>query len=116
MQKASAVFDRVVSQSRNPEKPIEGTHVKLSNVGPGFEYPLLQEPLKIKDANEKPGFEPVAYRKQGFPTENPVLLLKTHTKTIQNPYKTHTKPVRLYAFHKTGFSREEPGYFREPLK
>ena len=51
----------------------------------GF-HPLLQEPLKIKDANAKPGFEPVANRKQGFPPENPVLLLKTHTKAIQNPY------------------------------
>ena len=50
-------------------------------------YPLLQEPLKIKDANKEPGFEPVAYQKQGFPTETPVF-------TFKNPYKNHTKPVQ----------------------
>ena len=74
-------------------------------------HPLLQEPLKIKDANEKPCFKPVAYRKQGFPTENPVLLLKNHTKAIQNPYKTHTKPYVCMLFIKPGFPAKNPVIF-----
>ena len=69
------------------------------------------EHLKIKDANEGPGLELVAYQKRGFPTQT-WFVLKTRTKTIQNPYKTHTKLKRLYAFpKKVGFPAKNPDIF-----
>lgn len=47
--------------------------------------PLLQEPVRTKGADVKPGFEPVAFQKRSFPTTNTALLLNP----LQKP-----KPVR----------------------